>query len=116
MYEFDKLNNEKIILISDDSFLKVDENWKNISSIVTNKRLILLDYPSNINNYEETLRVSRGMDYVRKKEVLFNINLDEIIKMEMDGKYLLKDGNYFHLKDSGVKKIVDNIINKKLER
>lgn len=112
MYEFDKLKNEKIVLISDNSFLKINDNWNSISTIITNKRLLLLDYPSKVSNYQETMRVSRGMDYIQKKEVLFKVNLNEILKIEKDNKYLLKNGNYFYLNDTGVKKIVNNIINK----
>lgn len=111
MYEFNKLQNEKIILISDNSFLKIGDNWNNISTIVTNKRLLLFDYPSKVNNYQEAMRTSRGFNYIQKKEVLFKTELNEILKTNDADKYFLKDGNYFYLNDKNVKETINNIIN-----
>ena len=56
MYEFVKRDDEEIIIISDDSILCVDGEDKNISSILTNQRLLLFDIPSKSNNYQEVLK------------------------------------------------------------
>lgn len=105
MYNFKKLENEDIKYISDSALLKVNEQDKNISVIVTNQRLLLLDYPSKINNYEEALK-SRAVDYIEKKEVILEVNLSDIISIEND-KYTLKDTNYFYLKDNELKKYIN---------
>ena len=76
IYNFNKLDNEEILLISDESVLKKADNEEEISTIVTNKRLILLDYPEESNNYEEAMRTSRGADYVLQKEPILIIDLD----------------------------------------
>lgn len=111
MYEFLKLEDENILLISDDSILLKENVEKNISVIITDRRMLLLDYPEKSNNYEEALRTSRGSEYMLKKEPIFIIELDKIKSVEQDSnydKYILIDTNYFYLKD-------DNIRNKIIE-
>lgn len=68
MYDFEKIPGEYIISIVDDVILKENEKERNISVILTNKRLLFLDYPSGVNNYEEMVRISRGINYMRKKK------------------------------------------------
>ncbi len=101
MYNFKKLKGEDIKYISDNSVLKKDKDYINISVVLTNKRLILLDYPSGVNNYEEVLRTSRNVEYNREKEPILIVNLTDIdhIENEEFEKYVLKDGNYFYLQD-----------------
>ena len=105
MYIFDKLEGEEIEYISDSALLKVNEQDKNISVILTNQRLLLLDYPSKVNNYEEALK-SKAVNYIEKKEVILAVNLSDIISIEND-KYTLKDTNYFYLKDEELKKHIN---------
>lgn len=102
MYEFQKLENEEIIFISDNSILKIDDQEKNISTILTNQRLLLFDYPSSVNNYQEVMKSSRGADYVKQKEVILDVllsNIENITKEDGYDKYLLSDTNYFYLRD-----------------
>ena len=106
MYEFEKLPNEEIVIISDDSLLKVDQDNIPISTIITKKRMLLLDYPKKSNDFNEVMRIAKGMDYIRKKEVLLAVLLTEISKIEKDedyDKYILNNGNYFYLKDDTIK-------------
>lgn len=110
MYEFEKLKDEEILLISDNTILKKEEKEVNISTVVTNKRLLLLDYPSSVNNYEEALRTTRNQEYLKKKEIILEVNLSdikEIIEEDYD-KYLLSNNNYFYMKDNEVKNKINN--------
>ena len=115
MYNFQKLDNEEILLIRDDSILKKADKDIVISTIITNKRLILLDYPSEINNYEEAMRTSRGTDYIKQKEPILIVNLEdikEVVKEENFDKYVLNTSNYFYLNDNEVKdKVIDLLSN-----
>ncbi len=101
MYNFKKIKGEKIKYISDSAILKKDKDLINISVILTNKRLILLDYPSSVNNFEEVLRTSRNVEYIREKEPILIVDLRDIdhIENEEFDKYILKDENYFYLQD-----------------
>lgn len=107
MYNFKKLKNEKIELIEDNCILLYEGKKRDVSVILTNMRLILLDYPDGT-DYQETLRVSRGVNYMRNKEEFFSLNISDIINIEKD-KYLLNNGNYFYLKTKEIgKKIQEN--------
>ena len=112
MYEFVKRENEEIIVISDDSILKVDNVEKNISSILTNQRLLFFDNPSKSNNYQEVLKSSRGVNYICQKELIFSIELNDLLNIVEENnfdKYILNDTNFFYLRDLMIKnKVKEN--------
>lgn len=113
MYNFEKLEGEEIVLISDESIVKKEDEEVSISTIVTNKRMILLDYPDKSNNYEEALRTSRGVDYVLKKEPILIIELQDIVNIIEENdfdKYILNTSNYFYLKDKCIKNKMKELI------
>lgn len=102
MYNFKKLKNEKIELIEDNCILLYEGKERAVSVILTNMRLILLDYPDGT-DYQETLRISKGVNYFRNKEEIFSIDISEIDSIK-NNKYLLKNGNYFNLKTKEISK------------
>jgi len=113
LYNFNKLDNEEILLISDESILRKDDKEEVISTIVTNKRLILLDYPEESNNYEEAMRTSRGADYILQKEPILIINLEEIKEIVNENnfdKYMLITSNYFYLNDNEIKTKINELL------
>ena len=61
MYDFKLLDNEKIKFITDDSKIYEKNNYENYTIIITNLRLLVLNYPSNINNSMEDLRSSQRL-------------------------------------------------------
>lgn len=112
MYEFVKRDNEEIIIISDDSVLMVNNAEKSISSILTNQRLLLFDIPSKSNNYQEVLKVSRGVNYIKQKELILSIELNDIVDIvsEKDyDKYILNNTNFFYLRDLEIKNKIKEI-------
>lgn len=113
IYNFNKLDNEEILLISDEVILKNDNVDITISTIVTNKRLILLDYPKKSNNYEEAMRTSRGVDYVIKKEPILIVNLEDINEISRENnydKYVLNTSNYFYLSNNEIKTKINELL------
>jgi len=97
LYDFQKIKKEEIVMISDSAILKWKGKDRKISIILTNKRLLFLDNPSAVNNYEETMRTSRGMNYMQKKEPFFILALSQLENIEIGefDQYRLQDGNYF---------------------
>ena len=75
MYDFKLNKNEEIKLISDNTIIYTAKEEKNITCIITNQRLLMLDYPSGIHNSAEDLRISGKMNYIRKKEIIEEIDL-----------------------------------------
>ena len=106
MYNYKKLKNETIKYISDNALLKKDNDFKEISVILTNKRLILLDYPSPVNNFEEALRTGRNVGYMRQKEPILIVDLKDLdhIETEEIDKYVLKDSTFFSLQEDELRK------------
>ena len=88
MYDIKMLDNEKIKLINDNVELVVYEETKKYTVIITNIRLLILDFPDSIKNSNEDLRISQRLYYIKKKEIIFDIKLEEIKKIVKDDKFI----------------------------
>lgn len=77
MYNFNLLPNEELIQVFDNVFIKQEENEKTTTIALTNKRLLFLDYVI-LNEGLEVLRIARAADYIRYKDVYYEINLNDI--------------------------------------
>ena len=84
MYDFKMLKNEKIELIDDFFQLYIDEAVKDYTVIITNMRLLILDFPSTAKNFKEDLRASQRLYYIRKKVII----LEEIKKVVKEKEFL----------------------------
>ncbi|MDD6224323.1 MAG: hypothetical protein PUB18_04910 [bacterium] len=77
MYNFELMDNEKVIKIFDEIMIKQEDNQKITTIALTNKRLLFLDYLTP-NEGLEVLRIARGANYIKYKEVYYQIDLNEI--------------------------------------
>lgn len=105
MYDFKLNKNEIIKIISDDGVIYANKEERNVTFIITNLRLLILDYPSGIYNSAEDLRISGKMNYIRKKEIISEINLDDIVSITKEIDYYkiaLKDKKYINLNDDSI--------------
>lgn len=103
MYDFKMLENEKIKNIFDEINIKSENEFKEYSIIVTNKRILFMDYPSNINNSMEDLRIINRFNYIRKKIIKYEFNITEIkkiIKTKEEIKLYISNDNYISIKES----------------
>ena len=96
MYNFDLTNNEEIIKVFEDVLIRQEENEKITTIALTNKRLLFLDYLIE-NEGLEVLRIARAMDYIKYKEVYYQINLNDIENIIKDKYYkvILKNKKSF---------------------
>ena len=101
MYDIKFLSDEKIELISDNTLVYTKEGDKNCSSVVTNIRYLILDYPSGVYNSMEDLRISGKINYIKKKEIILRDN-------DYD-KIVLNNQEYILVND---KEIIEYLINK----
>ena len=76
MYNFDFLKNEELIEIFEDVWIVQGNNEKCMTIALTNQRLLFLDYDKF--DPREDLRIGRGVDYLRAKEVYYSIDLKNI--------------------------------------
>ena len=112
MYDIQFLPDEKIELISDNTLVYTNEGDKNCSSVVTNMRYLILDYPSGVYNSMEDLRISGKINYIKKKEIILSINISDIDKIVRDNDYdkiVLNNQEYILVND---KEIIEYLRNK----
>ena len=88
MYNFNLLPDEELLKVFDDVFIKQEDNKKTTTIALTNKRLLFLDYLTE-NDYSEVLRISKGIDYLKYKEVYFEINLKNLTNIKQEKLYIL---------------------------
>ncbi len=104
MYDIKLMDNEKILLISDNSLIYNSNYEKEYTTIITNYRFLVLDFPSNKNNSLEDLRTSQRLTYINKKEIILSIKLDDINDITKQDDYYKIDfnNNYILIKDNDI--------------
>ncbi len=107
MYDIKLEKNEQIILISDNTII----NDKLYTSVITNKRLLILDYPSQYQNSQEELRILGRINYIKMKEVIFSKNLKEIKKI-VNNKILFNDTEELIINDKDIINKLKEYLNK----
>ena len=109
MYNFNFLENEKLIDIFDNTLIKQGNNEKITTIALTDKRLLFLDY-ININDGIEAIRISRGVHYTRYKEVYYQIDLNDIESLS-ENEYFnitLKDKTIIEFNNEKLYKLLKN--------
>ena len=91
MYNFELLKDEETIEIFDDIYVRQGNNEKNTTIILTSQRLLFLDYLADDPN--EILRIGRGVQYLRAKEVYYQAQLSDIEKIILDKLYKVTFNN-----------------------
>lgn len=102
MYNLELFDNENVVKIFANILFKQNDEEKNTTIILTNKRLLFLDY---INDYREVLTKVRGIDYIKYKEVYYQINLIDI-KNILKNKIVLKSDIIFEFNDNELLKLI----------
>ena len=111
MYNFDLIKNEEIIEIFDYLWISQGNKEKKTTVALTNKRLLFMDYDKF--NPQETLRIARGIDYMRTKEVYYKINIADINSLNKEDTYIvyLKDNTSFEFDDDKFFKLLQELVN-----
>lgn len=107
MYKYKLMDNEDVIEIFDKLYVKQGNNEKTTSVILTNKRLLFLDYLVP-DEGAEILRVTRGVQYLRYKEIYYQINLDDIKKINNESNYqvILNNNMQFEFTNTALYKLL----------
>ena len=88
MYNFNFIENEELIDIFDEVYIKQNNKDKVTTIALTNKRILFLDYV--INDGLEALRITNKMNLVRNMEVYYSIDLFDIEKIYEDEYFIIK--------------------------
>lgn len=111
MYNFNLLNDEKLIKVFDDIWISQNEKEKNTTVALTNQRLLFMDYDKN--DYREDLRVGRGVNYIRYKEVYYFLelkNINSISKKEDFYSINIKNSNSIEFDNTELYKLLKKTI------
>ena len=92
MYKYTLNDNEDIIKIFDNLYIKQGNNEKITSAILTNQRLLFLDYIVQ-NEGLEVLRIARGSQAIQYKEVYYQIMLNDKSQVPLLKKVVVASGN-----------------------
>lgn len=112
MYNFNFIEDEKLINIFDEILIKQEKNEKITTIALTDKRLLFLDYITN-DGYE-ALRIAKGINFVKYKDVYYEIDLSNIKSIsDKDEYYLitLKDNTSFEFNNINLYKMLKGEIN-----
>lgn len=111
MYNFDLKKEEEIIKVFDDVLIRQGGNEKVTTIALTNKRVLFLDYLIE-NEGLEVLRIARGMNYIKYKEVYYQINLSDIESIIKDKFYkvILKSKKSFEFDKDELYSLLEQVI------
>lgn len=111
MYNFNLNKDKEIIKVFDDVLIRQEGNEKVTTIALTNKRVPFLDYLIE-NEGLEVLRIARGMNYIKYKEVYYQINLNDIERIIKDKFYkvILKNKNSFEFDKGELYSLLEQVI------
>ena len=110
MYNIDLNDNETIIYNNDD--VKVLNNNKviDVSLVITNNRLIILQDGNKLGNMNNLLRTTKAIGFMPDREIVFQISLTDIIAT-IPGecvKLVLSNNTFVEINDQNIIHILDN--------
>ena len=87
MYNFNFIEDEKLIEVFDEILIKQDKKEKITTIALTDNRLLFLDYITN-DGYE-ALKIAKGINFMRYKDVYHQIDLSNIESIKNNDEYYL---------------------------
>lgn len=95
MYNFNFMDGEKLIYVFDEVLVIQNDNEKITTIALTDKRILFLDYMTN--DGLDALKITKGVNFKRYKEVYYEIDLNDINMLieEEYYKVMLKDNRSF---------------------
>lgn len=87
MYNFNFMEDEKLIEVFDEILIKKDKKEKITTIALTDQRLLFLDYITN-DGYE-ALKITRRINFMKYKDIYYQINLSDIELIKNTDEYYL---------------------------
>ena len=79
MYNIDLNDNEMIVYNNDEVNVLNNNKVIEVSVVVTNSRLIILQDGNKLGNMNNLLRTTKSIGFVPNREIIFQTSLDDII-------------------------------------
>jgi len=109
MYNIDLQENENIIYNNDETKIKANDKVLDISLVITNNRLIILQDTNKLGNLNNVLRTTKGLGFIPNREIIFQININEIkdIIYKDYNKIIFNNNTFIEVKDENIKHILE---------
>jgi len=109
MYNIDLKENETIIYNNDDVQVLKDNQIIEVSVVITNEKLIILQDGNKLGNMNNLLRTTKGLGFVPKMEVIFEVPLSDIADT-VPGEYskiVLNNNTFIQINDENIIHIIE---------
>jgi len=109
MYNIDLKENEMIIYNNDDVQVLKNEQIIEVSVVITNDRLIILQDSNKLGNMNNVLRTTKGIGFTPNREVVFEVSLSDIVKT-IHGEYskvVLSNNTFIQISDENIINIIE---------
>lgn len=110
MYDIELNENETIIYNNDESKVIKNNNSINVSIVITNNRLIILEDTNKKSSMHNVLAITKSISFVPNKEIVFEIELSKIVDVitEELTKIVLPNNQYVLVLDNNIEHIIKN--------
>jgi len=111
MYNINLNENEIIIYNNDETKIKANDRVLDVSLVITNNRLIILEDGNKLGNLNNLLRTTKGLGFIPNREIIFQINRNEIkdIIYNEYAKILFNNNTFIEIQDKNIKQILKSI-------
>lgn len=110
MYNIDLKENEIIIYNNDDVRVLKNNQVIEVSVVITNNRLIILQDGNKLGNMNNLLRTTKGVGFVPNREIIFEVSLSDIVNTipGEHSKIVLNNNTFIEINDQNIIHVLEN--------
>ena len=114
MYNINLNENEIIIYNNDEDHILSGDELIDVSVVVTNSRLIILQDGNKLGDMNHLLRTTKAIGFIPSKEIIFETPLCSIVDIinEKYIKVILNDNYFIEISDKNIINILKNNLKK----
>lgn len=109
MYNINLQENETIVYNNDEVKIKANNKILEVSLVITNNRLIILEDGNKLGNMNNLLRTTKGLGFIPNKEIIFQINRNEIKEIIYNEytKIIFINNTFVEIQDKNIKYVLE---------
>ena len=110
MYNIDLNDNEMIIYNNDEVNILNNNEIIEVSIVITNSRLIILQDGNKLGNMNNLLRTTKAIGFIPNSEIIFQTSLNDIIAT-IPGEYVkivLSNNTFIEINDKNIIHVLEN--------
>lgn len=109
MYNINLQENETIVYNNDEVKIKANDKILEVSLVITNNRLIILEDGNKLGNMNNLLMTTKGLGFMPNKEIIFQISRDEIKEIVYNEytKIIFINNTFVEIQDENIKHVLE---------